>query len=432
MANAERGAAVLDEVAQKRRNRMPTPAEPIDGAAILTAVQAFLARFVGFPNEHCLTAATLWAAHAHMMQWFHTTPRLALLSPEPASGKTRVLEVLDLLVPEAMFCLNASSAAIFRTLSNRQITLLVDECDAIFTRRGKDDSNEDLRALLNAGYRRGATIPRCVGPRHDVQTFAVHCAVALAGLGDLPETLMSRAIVIRMRRRAPSEPIEPFRSREHEPEGHALRDRLAAWASSGGSAGSGSVAEKAGAAWPLLPDGVVDRSAEIWEPLIAVADLADGAWPEAARQACVALAAPQGQRVSLGVRLLADLRTIFGDANALSTDTILARLCDGEQYGLEADAPWGELHGKPLSVRGLASMLKRYGVTPVKVKLEGRALQGYRREHLWETWTRYLPPTSEHAEPAEPAEPNGLEVQVRVPEVPVPRTPESASGEVFE
>jgi hypothetical protein len=83
----------------------------------------------------------------------------------------------------------------------------VDECDTVFTRRGKDDCNEDLRALLNAGYKRGAIIPRCVGPKHEVQSFEVYVATALAGLGDLPETIMSRAVTIRMRRRAPTEQV---------------------------------------------------------------------------------------------------------------------------------------------------------------------------------------------------------------------------------
>ena len=139
------------------------------------------------------------------MQHFHTTPRLALLSPEAASGKTRVLEILDLLVSESLLALNVSSAAVFRTLSQKQVTLLFDEVDAIWSKRGKDDNHEDLRALLNAGYKKGATIPRCVGPKHEVTNFPVFGAVALAGLGDLPDTIMSRAVIVRMRRRAPTE-----------------------------------------------------------------------------------------------------------------------------------------------------------------------------------------------------------------------------------
>lgn len=361
-----------------------------DPAELLDDVQDFVGRFCVFRDDSCIIAVTLWAAHAHMVEHFHTTPRLALLSPEPASGKTRVLEILELLTPTPLFCLSASPAAIFRTLSKGPVTLLADEVDAIFLKRGKNDTNEDLRALLNAGYRRGASIPRCVGLRHDVQNFLVFCAVALAGLGDLPDTLMSRSIIIRMRRRAPGEPVEPFRHRQHAGAGHALRDRLEAW--------TGLAGEAAGEAWPDLPPGIEDRAAELWEPLLAIADAAGGPWPARARAACVALAAAAlDEKMSLGIRLLADLRTIFGEADALGTSDILARLAAPEENGLEADAPWADLYGRPLGSRGLARMLGKYGVSSTKVWTGAARLQGYRRDALWDAWRRYLPPT-----PAEP------------------------------
>ncbi len=217
-----------------------------------------------------------------MLQSSDNSPRLALLSPEPGSGKTRTLEVLDLLTPQPMHSLSASPAAIFRTLNVEQPTLLMDEVDAIFSRRGSsDDGSEDLRALLNAGHRKGATIPRCVGPRHDVVKFPVYAAVALAGLGDLPDTLMSRSIIIRMRRRAPGERVEPFRRRLHESDGANLSDALAEWTNLIRSA----VAD----AWPQMPAGVEDRPADVWEPLLAIADAADGQWPDTARSACGAV-----------------------------------------------------------------------------------------------------------------------------------------------
>jgi hypothetical protein len=168
--------------------------------------------------------------------------------------------------------------------------------------------------------------------------------------------------------------------------------------------------------------------------LVAVADAAGGEWPNIARGACEALcSAPKENQVSLGIRLLGDLRKIFGDAIALHTVTILERLCGGTTFGLDPDAPWNELHGKPLGERGLATMLKRYGVNSTKVKIDGRALQGYRREALWDAWQRYLPPPPEQAEPAEPAElrpERPVSAVPEVPQVPVPRTPESA-GEVI-
>jgi hypothetical protein len=311
------------------------------------------------------------------------------------------------------------SAAIFRLLAERRVTLLVDEVDAIFAKRGRDDGNEDLRALLNAGYRRGATIPRCVGPRHEVRQFAVFCPVALAGLGELPDTLMSRSVIIRMRRRAPGEHVEPFRPREHEPIGHDMRDSLAAWA--------GEVADRVGAARPEMPPGIVDRPAELWEPLIAVADAAGGDWPALARKACVALAAlAQDRRQSLGVRLLADLRAVFGEAIALSTRDILARLKDPEASGIGDDAPWADLNGVGLNERRLAQMLRPYGVQSRKVKTAGEARQGYRREDFADAWSRYLPaalPPVAEAELPEPAEPASNGAALRVPDQVPPAAP---------
>jgi hypothetical protein len=391
------------------------------GAALLQNAHDFIARFCALPSEHALVAVTLWAALTHMVKHFHTSPRLAALSPEPASGKTRLLEVLAILVANSMFSLAASPAAIFRTLADRFVTLLFDEVDATFSRKGKDDNNEDLRALLNAGYKLGASIPRCVGPRHDIVEFPVYCPVALAGLGDLPDTIMSRSVIIRMRRRAPDEHIEPFRSRQHEPEGHALRDHLADWAEEVGPA--------AGEAWPKLPPGIEDRPAEVWEPLIAVADAAGGAWPARARAACVELVkVAADRRASLGVRLLADLRTIFIHNEAMHTADIIERLVAGD--GLEADAPWGDLRGKPITVRALASMLKPYGIHSLKVWADGRALQGYRREHLHDAWVRYLSPLPGNPEGAEGPHSERATDLPDLPYIPETRTPESAPDEV--
>jgi hypothetical protein len=380
----------------------PAGAEP-DPAGLLDDVRSFVARFVAFPTPAALTAVTLWAAHAHAAQAGENTQRLALLSPEPGSGKTRTLEVLESLVPAPMNVLSASPAAVFRSIESERPTLLMDEVDAVFSRGGSGDGAEDLRALLNAGHRKGATIPRCVGPRHDVVRFPVFAATALAGLGDLPDTLMSRSVIVRMRRRAPGEQVEPWRHRLHAPAGTDLAGRLAEWVDR--------EADVIGQAWPDMPDGITDRPADVWEPLLAVADAAGGHWPDTARAACVELSKVAASReASLGVKLLADLRDVFGDFDVLPTETILDRL-----HKLE-ESPWADLRGKALDARGLARRLRQYEVCSVKVKTDGRALQGYRREHLWDTWTRYLTPAPQGAEPPEPAEPCRSEPLPEVPD----------------
>src|SRR3954452_18907692 len=285
------------------------------GAKLLDDVQAFLSRFVSYPSEAARSAHALWIVHAHLMDAWESTPRLAFLSPEPGSGKTRALEVSELLVPNPVEAVNVTPAYLFRKVGAEEgrPTILYDEIDTVFGPKAKD--NEEIRGLLNAGHRRGAVAGRCVVRGKTVKTeeISAYCAVALAGIGWLPDTILSRAIVVRMRRRAPGETVQPYRRRVHAPEGHPIRDRLSIWARG--------VLAAASDAWPEMPKGIVDRDSDVWEPLLAVADAAGGDWPERARRSAVALvAASKESTPSLGVRLLADLRLIFGDNATMSTE----------------------------------------------------------------------------------------------------------------
>lgn len=136
-------------------------AEPA-GAKLLDDVVAFLARFVAYPTEHCRTAHALWCAHTHLMDAAESTPRLAFLSPEPGSGKTRALEVTELLVPRPVEAVNVTPAYLFRKVAAEEgrPTILFDEIDTVFGPKARD--NEELRGLLNAGHRKGAVAGRCV------------------------------------------------------------------------------------------------------------------------------------------------------------------------------------------------------------------------------------------------------------------------------
>ncbi len=234
--------------------------------APLEAVEAFLSRFVAYPSEHARVAHVLWIAHTHLMEVWDSTPRIAFLSPEPGSGKSRALEVSKLLVPLAVEAINVTPAYLFRKVGADQgrPTILYDEIDTVFGPKARD--NEEIRGLLNAGHRRNAVAGRCVvrGKQVFTEEIPAYCAVALAGLGGLPDTILTRSVVVRMRRRAPGEVIEPFRRRLHEHDGHALRDRLVRWAEH--------IEPSLTDVWPAMPDGIVDRDADVWEALLAVAD----------------------------------------------------------------------------------------------------------------------------------------------------------------
>ncbi|MBT2382103.1 DUF3631 domain-containing protein [Streptomyces sp. ISL-11] len=361
----------------------------IDGAAVLEDVKAFHRRFNVFPTEAAYVAVTLWDAHAHLIDALDGTARLAFLSPEPGSGKSRALEIVETLTPRAATTVNASPNALFRLVEAAEgpPTLLFDEIDTVFGPKAGD--NEPVRGFLNSGYRRGAKSLRCVGDgsNQTAAWFSSFCAVAMAGLGSLPDTILTRSIIIRMRKRAPNETVEPYRRRIHEREGNALRDRLAEWADT--------VRDDVADAWPVMPEGVSDRPADVWEPLLAVADAAGGHWPTRARAACLELVhtAQDDAAASLGVRLLTDLRdAVFRGADRMPTATILERLMSLD------DAPWGDLDDKPISSRTLAKLLGQYvtaankPIKPRGVRVGSDTPKGYYAEDLADAWKRYCPP----------------------------------------
>jgi Protein of unknown function (DUF3631) len=359
------------------------------GHEVLDQVATFVRRFSVFPSEHCAPVLALWYAHTHMVDRFYVTPRLVLDSAEPGSGKTRVLEVAQLLVAAPEMTISATPSALFRMVGAGPITILFDEVDTIFNQSG--GANEDLRGLLNAGYKAGATIARCVGDAKNmkVQRFPVFAPAALAGIaGSMPTTITTRAITIHMRKRRTDQSVEPFRARVIEHEARPIREALAAWIDT--------VADRVSDSTPDMPAGVVDRAHEIWEPLVAIADAAEGHWPQTARAACEHFVLNSGaDDVSDGVRLLADLRALFSlhSTDRLSTIQLLTEL-----RALD-ESPWGDLDGRQLDARRLARELARFSVRPIVFKDAVNApTKGYvtyatdRQVGLADAWDRYLPP----------------------------------------
>ena len=356
--------------------------EPL-GAKLLGDVYRFLGRFVAYPSDDCRIAHTLWIAHTHLMDAWESTPRLAFLSPEPASGKTRALEITETLVPRPVEAVNATPAYLFRKVSDPEgpPTILFDEIDTVF---GRGRENEEVRGVLNAGHRRGAMAGRCVvkGKIIETEELPAYCAVAVAGLGRLPDTVLSRSVVVRMRRRKATERVEPYRRRIHAPQGHKLRDQLELWAET--------IFDDMCEATPEMPPGVEDRNADMWEPLLAVADAAGGHWPETARVSSVSLVSLAQERTpSLGIKLLEDIKAVFDEleVDRITTVDLLEKL-----NGME-ESPWGDLKGKPLDSRRLSRMLGEYEISPGQVRVsDEKTLKGYLKEHFLDTWPRYVNP----------------------------------------
>jgi hypothetical protein len=304
------------------------PAPPADGALILRELHAILTRYVILPSAEAAIAVALWIAATHAQaSWAHAL-RLVIRAPEKRCGKSRLLDIVEGTCHAPLITVNASPAAVYRAIgTDTPPTLLVDEADTIFG--GKNaDANEDLRGLLNAGHQRNRPAIRWDAGTRSLETIPTFAMAALAGIGAMPDTIEDRAVVVRMRRRAPGESVAPFRYRRDRPALSQLAGQLSGWL-----AAHLAELEKAE---PVMP--LEDRAADTWEPLIAVADLAGRDWPELARRAAVVLTADRDQAASVSdrIRLLADCRTAFGDADALPSTILVGRL------RADPEAPWCE------------------------------------------------------------------------------------------
>jgi Protein of unknown function (DUF3631) len=351
------------------------------GSAVLDTVYETVTGFVIWPSKAAPIAYTLWIAATHAQPAWEHASRFVVKSPIKRCGKTRLQEIGRELIYKPLSTSNISVAALVRSIDEKDPpTLILDEADSIFGRKNKDarEGAEDLRGILNSGHSRGWPYIRWdphARQRDECPTFAM---ALVGGIGDLPDTIEDRAVVVSMRRRAPGEPVRQFRRRRVLSELHALRDRLSDWVVS--------VTIVLVDAEPDLP--VEDREADVWEPLIAVADAAGGHWPETARDACRELCGGSTlDEGTLGERLLADLADVWGDEEEhLPTATLLERLKRIEE------APWDEGWGtppKPLSARSLARLLRPYGISSRTVRVGDDTPKGYAREDLADAWRRY-------------------------------------------
>jgi hypothetical protein len=344
-----------------------------DGAQLLHDLRTFLGRFVAFPEPEQADAVTVWIAHSHAVDAFDCTPRLSIQSAEKRSGKTRLMDLCVLLVRNAVSTASITSASLFRLVESGPVTLLVDEIDTVFSARGT--GAEDLRGVLNAGYIRGGSVTRAARRGSGVEHFSVFCPVALAGIGQLPDTVADRSIPIRMKRRADGESVEKFRRREIEPEAIGLRERLTAW--------SEKHLDALAALRPEIPSELGDRAADCWEPLLAIADLAGGDWSDRSRHAAVRLSAtPHETASSPGVRLLDAIRTALASKrqSQIGSAELARAINDSETW------PGND----PIDARELAARLRPYDVQPRLLRHGNEVFRGYRCKDFADALVRYL------------------------------------------
>jgi hypothetical protein len=358
-------------------------AEPVDAEQLLTRIVGRIRSHVVMTDDAARVAA-LWVA----MTWVHDqaafhSPILLVTSPEPNSGKSTLLGVLSFLVRRSLTSVGITAAPLYRAIEKWQPTIIVDEGDTAFV------DNEDLHAAVNSGWTRGQGVIRCESETHEPRLFSTFCPKAVGMIGRrLPAATLSRAIVIEMVRRKPSERAIDFEYVDDDRLAK-LRSELARFAADN--------ADLLRRAHPALPQGFENRRAANWRLLLAIAETAGEEWAWKARAAAEKIAGTPVSE-SVGTDLLADIKKAF-DARS-DADCLLSRQLI-ELLTADPESRWCE-RGRdrnPITQKQLAGLLREFHIISTTVHPAGQAHgKGYRRVDFEDVWARYLPPeTPTHA-----------------------------------
>jgi hypothetical protein len=309
------------------RDAEPWP-DPVNGAELLAELASLLDRHIILP-DHAAETLALWCLHTYAFELREVGTYIGIESPEKRCGKTT------------------------------------------------------LRGILNAGYHRDSAYVLRVAPGQEpgdepglrLGRFSCWCPKAISLIGRLPDTLADRCIVIRMHRKRPNEICERLRGLRTED----LRRKCARFALDN--------ADRIAAITPEVPPLLHDRAGDVWEPLLALAEVAGGDWPAHARDAAVALTLNGQERHPIAT-LLFDIFTVSAGKEqnqVFSRDLVFALARRG-------DRPWKSIcPRKELTEAWLADCLRPYGIKPKTIRMGDAVGRGYDCEEFLQAASRYIP-----------------------------------------
>lgn len=358
----------------RRDRRVPRKAKLND---IVDDVRDFLTTYIVVPKRSSIVVAS-WIVSAWMMESWDRFPHLAVTSPEKRCGKTRFLQIVELLVPNAVNTPSISSAGIYRLIEDRRPTLLLDEAQSL-TRRNTE-SSEAIREIFCAGIDSDSKVLRCGGEDHSVQEFSIYCPKVVALIGNLDNVLADRCIPIGMSRKSSGDAVERYRSRVVKPLGMELATRIKSWASNN----EAKVRDYYDTLEPF--DIENDRLAELLLPLQAVVSIAS---PHCLDELLsfardIEERERQSEMSTEGVVLLTAIREIFDDT---TTDTFLPSNNLIQLLKKRDEEPWSRM-----TAERLANLLRPYQIRSRRNRKQTH--RGYYCFDFKSAWKCYLPPLS--------------------------------------
>jgi putative DNA primase/helicase len=341
---------------------------PVAGCELIDELVSDLTRYVSLDPDYAV-AASFWVIHTYLLDHTFISPRLAITAPEPRCGKSTLIRWLRGVVQRPMESVNISAAAVYHVVEEQRPTLLIDEADTFL------GNNNELRGILNSGHERGGIVQRWDARAKNIVLYSTFGAVAISLIGNLPPPLQDRSIRLRLRRRKPTEKIASLRADVSS----KLPGRCARWALDNCySLGD-----------PAIPEQLFNRVEDNWRPLLAIADVIGGPWPERLRTIAVRVAELEELDPSLGTQLLHDIKDILGSRDWITSNALIARL----------SAKVWIMNGKKL-----ATMLKPYGVEPKQMRRGDRIERGYLAADFEDAFSRYVPDVPDVPAPAEQPE----------------------------
>lgn len=276
-------------------------------ALSLRYAEGVFRRHVEWPSQAALDTVLLWSVHASARDrdkegagpliW-RTSPRLLLTSEQNGSGKSTVLDLLAYLLGSRFGRLPKITGPGFAKLMGKfQEVALIDEARMVF---GSGSRSVELQGSILAGYTKG--VHALTGHAGDKPPDSLFGPVAYAGkdnliteAGDSVMDLLARSLTVRLRRAS-----------RHYPEIDDVAEKAMRLAGQGMGTWAGLKRRDLTAAVARLSaedceagelelsdvESGILRAAQIWRPLIAIADVIGGDWPQRARSACEELSMP--------------------------------------------------------------------------------------------------------------------------------------------